>query len=139
MNTARKTDSFAPMTSDTVTIDGFTYTIARETDATRYVVSEYLIAGNPSHRHRGSTPALRSFTMFVDGSGCSASIEVYGRVIVCDYKRGEFQANDLPPKRDYTPRWKIEGAIKLARAAFIERFNATAPDGWRELHATLYA
>jgi hypothetical protein len=132
-------DTFAPLTSETVTIDGFTYTIASETDATKYVVSEYLIAGNPSHRHLGKTPALRSFTMFVDGSGCSASIEVLGRVVVVDYMRGEFRARDLPPKRDRVPRWKIDSAIKLARAAFIERFNATAPEGWCELHASLYA
>jgi hypothetical protein len=132
-------DSFAPLTSETVVIDGFTYQIARETDVTRYVVSEYLIAGNTAHRHRGKTPAMRSFTMFVDGSGCVAIVQVLDRIVRCEYKRGTFIAEDCPPKRDRAARWKIDGAVKLARAAFIERFNATAPEGWTETHAALYA
>lgn len=134
-------ETFAALTAETITIDGFTYTIARDTDLTKYVVSEYLIAGNPAHKHCGGTPVLRSFTMFADGSGCGGVVEVFGRVVRVQYACGNIQAEDLPPtrRRDTTPRWKIEGAVKLAREAFSERFNAVVPEGWREKHEVLYA
>ena len=127
----------------TQTIDGFTYTITGDAfgalPASAYVVCEYLTAGCPSHVHKGPTPVLRSFLMFSDGSGCVATVNVYGRIMSCEYRSGEFRVSYHPPKRDKTPKWKIQGSIDAARAAFIARFNEVVPDGWRESHAALYA
>lgn len=129
--------------TDAITIDGLTYTRAGDTfgdlPASAYVVCEYLTIGRPNHVHKGPTPVMRSFTMFADGSGCSALVNVYGRVVRCDYRQGEFRAEDCPPKRDRAKRWQIDGAVKLAREAFIARFELAEPRGWREMHAALYA